>query len=92
MDATINPDLATPCGSFCGECKYYRKSCAGCGHVKGKPFWENADSTRAQKRGMLSIAVYARNSHATISCQLMTLLKEHGESSTGLDSLLIEGR
>ena len=32
--------LATPCGSFCGECRSFKENkCAGCGYVKGKPFW-----------------------------------------------------
>ena len=31
--------LATPCGSFCGECSSFKEKCAGCGYVKGKPFW-----------------------------------------------------
>jgi len=39
MDAKVDLELATPCGSYCGECQYYKKRCAGCGRVKGKPFW-----------------------------------------------------
>jgi hypothetical protein len=31
--------LAGPCGIFCGDCEYLGDSCAGCGHVEGKPFW-----------------------------------------------------
>jgi hypothetical protein len=31
--------LATPCGSFCGECSYFGEKCAGCGYSGGKPFW-----------------------------------------------------
>jgi hypothetical protein len=39
MGSIVDPNLASPCGSYCGDCKYYEKSCAGCGYVKGKPFW-----------------------------------------------------
>jgi hypothetical protein len=37
--SSVDLNLATPCGSYCGECEYYKKGCAGCGYVKGKPFW-----------------------------------------------------
>jgi hypothetical protein len=39
MDAADDLNLVTPCGSYCGECQNYQKNCAGCGYVKGKPFW-----------------------------------------------------
>ena len=39
MEAKNDVDLASPCGSYCGECRFYLKSCNGCGSVKGKPFW-----------------------------------------------------
>ncbi len=38
-DKPLDFNLATPCGSYCGECSYYKNDCAGCGYVKGKPFW-----------------------------------------------------
>ena len=38
-DKSPDFNLATPCGSYCGECNYYQNGCAGCGYVKDKPFW-----------------------------------------------------
>jgi hypothetical protein len=38
-DKPLDFNLATPCGSYCGECSYYKHGCAGCGYVKGNPFW-----------------------------------------------------
>jgi hypothetical protein len=32
-------NLASVCGLYCGSCEYYKKTCEGCGNVKGKPFW-----------------------------------------------------
>ena len=32
-------NYAPVCGIFCGDCIYLGKKCAGCGYVKGKPFW-----------------------------------------------------
>ena len=32
-------NLTPPCGLYCGDCEYLGKSCTGCGHVEGKPFW-----------------------------------------------------
>ena len=32
-------NLAPVCGLYCGGCEYYKKTCVGCGNVKGKPFW-----------------------------------------------------
>lgn len=31
--------LASSCGLYCGDCEQLGKSCAGCGSVKGRPFW-----------------------------------------------------
>jgi hypothetical protein len=39
MGASLDFNLASPCGTYCGECKYFKQGCAGCGYVKGKPFW-----------------------------------------------------
>jgi len=35
----LDSNLASPCGTYCGECKHYKQRCPGCGYVKGKPFW-----------------------------------------------------
>ena len=39
MGASVDFNLASSCGTYCGECKYFKQGCAGCGYVKGKPFW-----------------------------------------------------
>lgn len=39
MRKPTDPNLATPCGSYCGECGYYQNRCTGCGYIKGRPFW-----------------------------------------------------
>jgi hypothetical protein len=39
LDEQVDLDLASPCGSYCGECNSYGKDCSGCGYVKRKPFW-----------------------------------------------------
>jgi len=39
MMMSNDPNLASPCGAYCGECRYYKNGCPGCGYVKGKPFW-----------------------------------------------------
>nr|MDO8133846.1 DUF3795 domain-containing protein [Candidatus Njordarchaeum guaymaensis] len=39
MRKPTDPNLATPCGSYCGECEYYQNRCTGCGYIKGRPFW-----------------------------------------------------
>jgi hypothetical protein len=39
LDEQVDFNLASPCGSYCGECNSYKKNCSGCGYVKGKPFW-----------------------------------------------------
>jgi len=40
VSGPLDSKLATPCGSYCGECQYHQKGvCKGCGDVKGKPFW-----------------------------------------------------
>ena len=31
--------LAAACGLYCGECELRGEKCAGCGHVKGRPYW-----------------------------------------------------
>ena len=31
--------LAAACGLYCGECELRGEKCAGCGHVRGRPFW-----------------------------------------------------
>ena len=31
--------LAAVCGTYCPNCRFYGSKCAGCGAVKGKPFW-----------------------------------------------------
>ena len=31
--------LAGACGIYCGSCEFLGGSCAGCGHIEGKPFW-----------------------------------------------------
>ncbi len=31
--------LAAVCGTYCPDCRFYAVKCAGCGAVKGKPFW-----------------------------------------------------
>lgn len=35
----VDKNLAPVCGLYCGSCEYYKKTCEGCGNVKGKPFW-----------------------------------------------------
>lgn len=35
----LDVNFASPCGTYCGECKYLKQGCPGCGYVKGKPFW-----------------------------------------------------
>ena len=41
--------LLTPCGGDCGVCPNYlgekEPRCAGCGKLKGKPFWANGVCT-----------------------------------------------
>jgi hypothetical protein len=39
LEEESDPNLLSPCGIYCGECKYYKETCGGCGRVKGKPFW-----------------------------------------------------
>jgi hypothetical protein len=39
LEKQVDLNLASPCGTYCGECTSYKKTCAGCGYVKGKPFW-----------------------------------------------------
>lgn len=39
MASSTDSKLAAPCGSYCGECQYYGKTCLDCRVVKGKPFW-----------------------------------------------------
>lgn len=39
MAGSVDVNLASPCGTYCGECKHLRQGCPGCGYVKGKPFW-----------------------------------------------------
>lgn len=34
-----NKNYAPVCGIYCAACNLLGKECAGCGYVKGKPFW-----------------------------------------------------
>jgi hypothetical protein len=39
----VDETMITPCGALCSDCGYYKKEktpyCAGCGNIKGHPFW-----------------------------------------------------
>jgi hypothetical protein len=39
MGMPVDLNLGAACGSYCGECRYYKQGCDGCGYVKGKTFW-----------------------------------------------------
>jgi hypothetical protein len=39
METDLDRNLATPCGLYCGECLYYRKTCKGCVPSDGRPSW-----------------------------------------------------
>jgi hypothetical protein len=39
METDLDQNLATPCGLYCGECLYYKKTCKGCVPSDGRPSW-----------------------------------------------------
>ena len=32
-------NYASVCGTYCGDCEFLHKRCAGCGYQEGRPFW-----------------------------------------------------
>ena len=52
------------CGIKCNECEFFNKSCTGCYHVKGSPFW----AKEMVPVGVCPLYDCAVNSRGYISC------------------------